>query len=139
MNAALARRQAALAGVALVGALGAIALSRLDDDSEAAPPPTAGVEWETASVAVFEPPAGPTNCGVTVTPRTVGIAHPVLPCGAKLLVQLQGRQAQAEVVLTGPVGAGRSFELSPGLAQRLGVAGEAKIRWRFAESPAQLR
>jgi hypothetical protein len=88
---------------------------------------------------VFEPPAEPTNCGVTVTPQTVGVAHPVLPCGAKLLLQLQGRQAQAEVVLTGPVAAGRSFELSPGLAQQLGVAGEATVRWRFAESRRQLR
>ena len=62
MNAALARRQAALAGVALLGALGAIALSRLDHDSEAAPPPpAAGVEWKTATVEVFEPVAEPTS------------------------------------------------------------------------------
>ena len=139
MNAALARRQAALAGVALVGALGAIALSRFDDDSEAAPPPTTAVDWEATAVAVFEPASEATNCGVTVTPRTVGIAHPVLPCGARLRLELRGREAQAEVVKTGPVAAGRSFELSPALAQQLGVAGEAVVRWRFVESPEQLR
>ena len=124
--------------MALIGALGAIALSRLDD-SEASPPPTAAVEWETAGIAVFEPPAEPTNCGVTVTPETVGIAHPVLPCGTKLLLELQGRQVQAEVVKRGPVAGGRSFEVSPALAQQLGVAGEAIVRWRFAESAGQLR
>ena len=133
MNAALARRQAALAGVALVGALGAIALSRVGDDSYAAPPPTAGVEWETAGVVVFEPSPEPTACGVTVTAQTAGIAHPVLPCGAKLVLEHQGRQAQADVVEQGPVDPGQSFELSPALAEQLGVLGEATVRWRFAE------
>jgi hypothetical protein len=133
MNAGLARRQAALAGVALVGALGAIALSRLDGDSEAAPPPTATVEWETADVAVFELPAGPTVCGVTVTAQTPGIAHPVYPCGAKLLLEHQGQQAEAEVVEQGAVDPGVVFELSPALAQQLGIAGDSTVRWRFAE------
>ena len=134
MNAALARRQAALAGVALVGALGAIALSRVGDDSDAAPPtPTAGVEWETAGVAVFEPSPEPTACGVTVTAQTAGIAHPVLPCGAKLVLEHQGRQAHADVVEQGPVDPGQSFELSPALAEQLGVLGEGTVRWRFAE------
>ena len=133
MNAALARRQAALAGVALVGALGAIALSRVGDDSDAAPPPDAVAGWETATVGVFEPTAELTACGVEVTAVTVGIAHPVLPCGAKLLVEHQGRQAQADVVERGPVDPGQTFELSPALAQQLGVEGEAAVRWRFAE------
>ena len=134
MNAALARRQAALAGVALVGALGAIALSRVGDDSDAAPPPpTAGVEWETAGVGVFEPSPEPTVCGVIVTAQTAGIAHPVLPCGAKLVLEHQGRQAQADVVEQGPADPGQSFELSRALAEELGVLGEATVRWRFAE------
>jgi Lytic transglycolase len=133
MNARLARRQAALAAVALVGALGAIALSRLGDDSDAAPPPTATAGWETAQVSVFEPSAEPTACGIVVDERAVGIAHPVLPCGAKVLVEHQGRQAAAEVVERGPVDTGVAFELSPGLAGALGVAGTATVRWRFAE------
>jgi hypothetical protein len=135
MNAALARRQAALAGVALVGALGAIALSRLGDDSDAAPPPTAATVagWETATVGVFEPAAEPTACGVVVTTETPGIAHPVHPCGAKLIVEHQDRQAQVEVVESGrSVAAGHAFELSPALAEQLGMAGEATVRWRFA-------
>jgi Lytic transglycolase len=133
MNAKLARRQAALAGVALVGALGAIALSQIGDDSDAAPPPTAVVEWDSGTVGVFEPPAEPTSCGVTVTQETLGIAHPVLPCGARLLVEHQGRSAQADVVERGPVGSGRAFELSPALAAELGVTGATTVRWRFTE------
>jgi hypothetical protein len=134
VNAVLSRRQATLAAVAVVAALGVIALSRLGDDSDgAAPPPTAAVEWETARVAIFEPAAEPTACGVTVTRQTQGIAHPVLPCGAKLLLEHDGRQARTEVVQQGPVAAGRAFELSPALARELGVADEATLRWRFAQ------
>jgi hypothetical protein len=134
MNARLVRRQAALAGVALVGALGAIALSQIGNDSEAAPPPTTRVEWESATVGVFEPPAEPTACGVTVTRETIGIAHPVLPCGAKLVVEHQGRSAQVDVVIDRwPVDAGQAFDLSPALAQELGVSGTTTVRWRFTE------
>lgn len=133
MNAALARRQVALAGVALVGALGAIALSQVGDDSDAAPPPAAVVEWETASVGVFQPTAEPTTCGITVTEETVGVAHPVLPCAAKILVEHEGRRALAEVIQRGPVATGQAFDLSPALAQALGVTGETTVRWRFAE------
>ena len=132
MNAVLARRWAALAAVALVGALGAIVLSRFDDDSDTTPPPTAVAEWETAPVGIFQPAPEQTACGVTVNGQTRGIAHPVLPCGAKLLLEHQGRQAQADVLEQGPVAAGRAFELSPALAQELGVAGETTVRWRFA-------
>lgn len=130
----LARRQVALAALALVAALGAIALSRLGDDSDrAAAPPTAVVGWESARVAIFDPAAEPTACGVTVTGQVRGIAHPVLPCGARLLLEHEGRQAEAEVVQRGPVASGRAFELSPALGQQLGVAGEDTVRWRFAE------
>ena len=119
MNAALVRRQVALAGVALVGALGAIALSQLGDESDAAAPPPAVVEWETASVGVFQ--------------TTIGVAHPVLPCGAKILVEHEGRRTQADVIQSGPVATGQAFDLSPARAQARGVSGEATGRWRGAE------
>jgi Lytic transglycolase len=133
MNVRLARRQVALAGVALVGALGAIALSQIGDDSDAPPPPAATVAWETAKVGVFEPAAEPTTCGVTVTQETVGIRHPVLPCGAKVVVEHEGRSVQAGVVERGAVDAPRAFDLSPALARALGVRGATTVRWRFAE------
>jgi hypothetical protein len=133
MNAALARRQAALAGVALVGALGAIALTHVGDGSSEPPARQAAVEWEEAQVATFAVTDEPTACGVTITPTSFGVAHPVLPCGAKLLLDFQGRRAQAEVVERGSVGPGHSFDLTPALAQQLGIPGEATVRWRFAD------
>jgi hypothetical protein len=68
-----------------------------------------------------------------VDAETLGIAHPVLPCGAKIVLEHQGRRAQADVVERGPVATGHAFELTPALAQGLSVAGEATVRWRFAE------
>ena len=133
MNAALARRQAALAGVALAGALGAIALTQVGDGSSEPAARQAVVEWEEAQVAAFAVTAEPTACGVTLAPNAFGVSHPVLPCGAKLLLDYQGRRAEAEVVDRGSVDAGRSFDLTPALAQQLGIAGEATVRWRFAD------
>ena len=133
MNAALARRQAGLAGVALVGALGAIALTHMGDGSSEPPARQAVVEWEQAQVATFPVTDQPTACDVTLTASSFGVAHPVLPCGAKLLLDYQGRRAEAEVVERGSVGQGRSFDLTPALAEQLGIAGEATVRWRFSE------
>ena len=84
-------------------------------------------------MSVFEPPAEPTTCGVEVAAETLGVAHPVLPCGAKLVVEHQGPQGRADVVERGPVATGLAFELSPALAQALGVTGVTTVRWRFAE------
>jgi hypothetical protein len=133
MNAALARRQAGLAGVALVGALGAIALTHMGDGSTEPPAQQAVVAWEEAQVATFPVTDEPTSCGVTLAPTSFGVAHPVLPCGAKLLLDYEGRRAEAEVVERGSVGQGRSFDLTPALAEQLGIAGEATVRWRFTE------
>jgi hypothetical protein len=133
MNAALARRQAGLAGVALVGALGAIALTHIGDGSSEPPARQAVVVWEDARVATFPVTDQPTACDVMLAPTSFGVAHPVLPCGAKLLLDYQGRRAEAEVVERGSVGQGRSFDLTPALAEQLGIAGEATVRWRFSE------
>ncbi|HXV56815.1 MAG TPA: hypothetical protein VD704_03015 [Gaiellaceae bacterium] len=132
MRGRLARRQAALAAVALLGALGAIALSRLDDDDAESPPPTATVEWQEARVGVHAPSGEAGSCGQVVTDESVGVAHPVLPCGARLVLEHAGRREQAEVVVQGAVEAGRAFDVTPALARRLGIAGEATVRWRFA-------
>jgi rare lipoprotein A len=137
MNAALLQRQAALAGVALLGALGAVALGNAGEDSSvpdvaAAPEPRVG--WENGRVSVLDPGriGEQTSCGVTLTATTLGVAHSVLPCGVELVLSAQGREVKAEVVEQGGVGQGLAFVLTPALAEQLGVAGTQRIRWRFA-------
>jgi hypothetical protein len=130
MKPALARRQAALAGVALVGALGAIALTRIGGDPE--PPPQATVEWREERVGILSDVEEATACGEPLTPSTAGVAHPVLPCGAALLLEHEGRRARAEVVARASGEGGQAFDVTPTLAQRLGITSEAVVRWRFA-------
>jgi hypothetical protein len=131
MKPALARRQAALAAVALVGALGAIALTRIGGDPEP-PPPQAAVEWREERVGILADAEEATACGESLTASTAGVAHPVLPCGAALLLEHEGRRARAEVVARASVEAGQAFDVTPALAQRLGITAEAVVRWRFA-------
>jgi hypothetical protein len=133
MKPARAQRLAALAGVALLAALGALALSRTGDDSE---PPAAApqVRWETTPVAVFgaDRLGQQTACGITLTEQTIGLAHAVLPCGARLLVERGGRRVEAQVVERTAVPSARAFDVTPALAERLGVPGGGEVRWRFA-------
>lgn len=139
MKAALLQRQAALAGVALLAALGVVAMGGAGDGPAhpaGAPPPAATTpEWQEAQVAVLgsERIGQATACGVTLAPETVGVAHPVLPCGVEVVLSANGREARAQVIEQGGVGEGVAFELTPALAEQLGVAGAGTIRWRFAE------
>jgi hypothetical protein len=132
---ALLRRQAALAGVALLAAIIALALARLDGlggRGEAVVPTSP--RWLEASASVWTPGPGQTSaCGVVLTPGTRGLAHPVLPCGVELLVSFEGRTVQAEVVDRGPHGGSAELELTEALARDLGFSGTEPIRWRFAD------
>jgi hypothetical protein len=133
---ALLRRQAALAGVALLAAIVALALTRLDDpgEREEAVVPT-GQRWLQASASVWTPGSNgqESECGVELTPETRGLAHPVLPCGVELLLSFQGRTVQAEVLDRGPHGGSVELELTEALARDLGFSGTQPIRWRFAD------
>ncbi|MGH3006612.1 MAG: hypothetical protein ACRDOS_12100 [Gaiellaceae bacterium] len=138
MKAALLQRQAALAGVALLAALGVVAIGGAGDgpaQPTQEPPPASRAEWEEANVSVLgtERIGQATACGVTLAAETVGVAHPVLPCSVELVLSANGREVRAPVVEQGGVGEGVAFELTPALAQQLGVTGAGTIRWRFAE------
>jgi hypothetical protein len=136
MRTALVRRQAALAGVALLAAVAALALARADEPSGGAGVALpSGPPWLEASASVWRPDSGgqETACGVQLTPETRGLAHPVLPCGVELLVSFQGQTAQAEVVDRGPHGGSAELELTEALARDLGFSGTQVVRWRFAD------
>jgi hypothetical protein len=141
VNAKLLERQVALAGVALLAVLGSLALGRADPGeapsaSEAVPPaPPAVGRWYEAPVGAYGPGfyGRTTSCGVQLTPRTRGVAHPILPCGARLVVAFGGRTVETAVVDRGPYGPGREFALTQALAEELGLSGVRIVRWRFPE------
>ena len=133
MRPALLQRLAALAGIALFGTLGALALVGRDGGGAAtAPPPQ--VRWERAEVGIFgaDRIGQQTGCGVTLDDQTAGVAHPVLPCGARLVLERGGTEVETTVVERIAVPAGRAFDLTPALASRLGLEGAGSLRWRFA-------
>jgi hypothetical protein len=131
---ALLQRQAALAAAALLATLGVLAFRSGDEQAEPLPPVAAEVSWERAFVGVLPPDAyaGETACHIRLDSGTLGIAHPVLPCGVDVVVASRDREVRTEVVERGPVRGGHDFDLTQALAEELGVHGTGDIRWRFA-------
>jgi hypothetical protein len=135
-----AQRVLALAGAALLAAVVALAVSEQNESSAraAGPQPAvgAGAGWygAVAGVASDFPVDGGkrSRCGWLLRPETLGIVHPVLPCGAKLFVDYGGRRVYTEVVDRAPVPSGEDFDLTAALADRVGLTGTRDVRWAFA-------
>lgn len=135
MTSDLLQRQAALAGVALLATIGALALGKEEVPGRVvvsgAAPTFPG--WQEAVVGVHRGPYGAqTSCGVRLDRRVSGIVHPVLPCGAKLVVAHGGMMVRTEVVERGAAAAGHEFDLTVGLARRIDLRRTLRIQWRFA-------
>jgi hypothetical protein len=132
---ALLQRQAALAAGALLATLGVLAFSAEKEQPAPLPPVEVGLAWEEATVGVLPPRAHAreTACGVRLDSGTLGVAHPLLPCGVDLVVAGNSTEIRTEVVERAPVSTdGPDFELTRALAKELGVEREGTIRWRFA-------
>ena len=142
MSAAVAQRLLALGAVALLAGVIAVAIvERRSDAANATPPPSGaaapGGGWYSA-LAASRGPAGDaerTTCGLILTSKSLGVTHPVLPCGAKLLIRFGGQTVLTEVIDNRLKGAGRQFELTDQLAADLGIDGTQEIDWRFAARP----
>lgn len=136
----LARRGLALAAVALLGGVLAFAAGSLRSDDGGSPEPAArpvpvpGSDWYRALAAPY--PAGTsrerTSCGQRLGPQTLGVAHPVLPCGVKLYISYGDKLVLTQIVDRGPSAPGRDFDVTRALAARLGLVGTQQIRWRYA-------
>jgi rare lipoprotein A len=68
-----------------------------------------------------------TACGRRLTPRTAGVAHRTLPCGARVAIRAGGRSAVVPVIDRGPYARGVAYDLTSATARRLGVAHTARI------------
>jgi rare lipoprotein A (peptidoglycan hydrolase) len=139
VNVALAQREIALAGTALLAIVVAVALAAMahqDEGSALSSAPAPGTDWYRAIAAPYRFPAAAkrTACGQPAGPKTLGVAHPVLPCGAKITILFQGRQVLTQVVDRGTGVPGREFDVTAPLARKMGLTGIQPIRWRFAQS-----
>jgi hypothetical protein len=137
MSNTTALRLAGLAAVTLVAVVIALALTRGGNGKENAStdlPPPAGL-WYKALAAPYLPSKKPRKgvCGVLIKAKTMGVAHPVLPCGVKIYVEYGGKQVLTQVIDRGPDVPGRDFDLTRALAATLGLTGTKTIHWRYAK------
>jgi hypothetical protein len=129
-------RLIALAAVALLGVAVTLAVSERREQAAgpeltSAPAPAG---WNTAFAGSRGPvgDAQRTTCGQLLAPGSLGVTHPVLPCGARLVLKSGETQVLTEVIDNELVEAGRQLEVTEELARILGIEGTQEIDWRFA-------
>ena len=121
-----------LAAITLIVAVAALAFARRSGSGHP-PIPGAVGPYYTSRAAPYGPSASRrTACGEAFTSRLQGIAHPTLPCGVKVYVLFRGHEVLTEVVDRGPTVPGRDFDVTKGLADRIGLHGTQTIKWRYA-------
>jgi len=137
VTAATAKRLLSLAAIALLAGLIAVAVTEQRDASAA---PTEGAVaagptgWY-AALGAPRPPAGDaekTSCGLILTARSLGVSHPVLPCGAKVLIRYGDTTVLTEVIDNDLTSSGRQLELTDALAKLIGLDGTQELAWRYA-------
>jgi hypothetical protein len=67
-----------------------------------------------------------------LAPESLGVTHPVLPCGAKVILRSGDKQILTDVIDHSLVEPGRQLEVTEELAQMLGIEGTVELEWRFA-------
>lgn len=137
MSPAFAQREIALAGVALLAAIASLALTSHGGHSKTSgllQPVTLNGSWRVSLAGATPVRYGRrTNCSIVLEPNTIGITDSVLPCGVKLYVAYgNSPEILTQVIARRPVPPGRKFELTPKLAEKLGIDGVQMIRWAFA-------
>jgi rare lipoprotein A (peptidoglycan hydrolase) len=132
MRSPLAVREIALAGLALLAAAVSLAVTRQTRDEHSTAPQPEG------SYTALAGSSGPaafgrrTACGSVITSQTEGVAHPTLPCGARVFLTYRGRTVLVQVIDRGPYVPGRQFDLTDALARRLHLSGVQEIQWAYA-------
>jgi rare lipoprotein A (peptidoglycan hydrolase) len=134
MRPRLAVRELALAGLALLGVVVVLAvIEHTRSHTNRSPQP----EGSYLALAGSSGPAAVgrrTACGSVLKADTVGVAHPTLPCGARIFIEYKGMTVLTQVVDRGPYKAGRQFDLTDALARRLDLKGVQPIHWSYARS-----
>jgi hypothetical protein len=134
MRPTLAVREIALGGLALLAAAAALAVTAQTRRHPRAGPQPVGSYLALAGSSGAAAFGRKTACGGVITQDTEGVAHPTLPCGARIFVTFHGHTVLVPVVDRGPYTAGRQFDLTDALARRLGLSGVQEIHWSYARA-----
>ena len=139
MSPALAQREIALAAIALLAAIVSLALTSHGSSAKTRgliqPITLQGGQWRTSLAGASPARYGRrTNCDIVIEPGTIGVGSSVLPCGVKLYFAYGEQPAGPDAGdrARGPCRPGATFELTPRLAEKLGIDGVQKVRWVFA-------
>ncbi len=133
----LGERLALLGAVALLGGVTALAIGEKRAENAVADTVTSAVapgDWNSAFTGSRGPvgDAERTTCGQILTAGSLGVSHPTLPCGAKLVLRYRDTQILTEVIDNTIVEPGRQLEVTQKLAKMLGLQGTDAVDWRFA-------
>ena len=132
MRRGLARREVALFAVALLAGVIALAVVSKTRSDSTDLPAAYGSYLAKAGAAGPASFGKHTACGTVIRPKTQGVAHPVLPCGARIYITYNGKHVLTQVIDRGPNRADREFELTDALAKLVGLNGVQRIRWSYA-------
>jgi hypothetical protein len=142
MPVSVGERLVLLAAVALLGGVVALAIGERRAE-EAAPAAVTSAPAPDGWYRTFAGSRGAvgdaqrTTCGHILTPRSLGVTHPVLPCGAKLVLRNDDVQVLTEVIDHALVESGRQLEVTQRLARMLRIEGTEQVEWRFASGVGQ--
>ena len=120
-----ARLAVPLAGVAVLGIAIALYLGHRSKSGPGSTLPAPAGPWHDVLAGPYVPKQR-TACGVRTSAHTMGVAHPVLPCGVKLYIRYGDR-----TVLTQVLDHGNGFLLTPALARILDLQGRQTIQYTF--------
>lgn len=136
MRADFVQRALALGAAALLAGVLAVAIAARTGSAAGSnlPEPVGapGGDWYEALAGVALGLPRRSACGYRISSRTLGVAHPVLPCGAVIYVAYGSKRALTQVVAHGLSGRGRELDLTPALARKLGLEGVRRVRWAYA-------
>ena len=126
-----------LAAVALLAAVAAMAIVAQNGSNAGAAaltsaPAPAGWNIAFAGSRGATGDAQRTTCGQVLAPQSLGVTHPVLPCGAKVILRSGNKQVLTEVIDNALVEPGRQLEVTDALAKMLGIDCTVELEWRFA-------
>jgi len=134
MRPALAVREIALLGLALLACAVALAVNAQTRQRSSNIPQREG---DFVALAGSSGPAAfgrRTACGGTIGPDTEGVAHPTLPCGARIFLTYHHKTVLVQVIDRGPYVPGRQFDLTDALARQLGLRGVQQVEWSYAQT-----
>lgn len=125
-----------LAAVALVVLLVTLALSRDVDPKSGGLTVSVPLDggWQVARIAPLAPGALIAGCSYTIGAATEAVSHPTLPCGLRIVLEVGGTVASAQVAGRAPAEGDAVFGVTPALGRALGLATARDMRWALAAS-----